>query len=469
MFLKDSMRDLLGSLSFFTPSKQPVALARTWAKWEPVFKDIRPVPPKPFELEVVYSELLNHWKAQGRLDTAHYRLLKLAPWVIFCKPADDPGHLAQDTQFVAAYLKWIASGTSSIPLASLLIAFLRDYPSAINLFEYWRAGLEALLSQADSRRFSRLRHWREKTQLFKHLEQDGPLLFARGALSSDATITANAYLTEAGLTGELGQKGFMLHAYSEMIDETRSVLDRGQNAAEKLERLFAFSLHTKFDGSIDFRFMEQRAKLTDALLLPFANKKASEINEQPIRDFLLKWLGDPRIRSAGWIGVHENAKQVMLSWLVKASLEDFFEILNSTADPIWHYRREFWQKYLDGGFIDQAWVALGRNAAEIGRRVFKSNKQYARLVKADANQSVLLMRIGGLTIAEWSHNGKCRIWTHRSADSDRNAPILYWVEYEAIELRASSDEAYTHHGSAQNNWQSKVHNCVRNYTGIVIR
>src|ERR1019366_5830248 len=46
------------------------------------------------------------------------------------------------------------------------------------------------------------------------------------------------------------------------------------------------------------------------------------------------------------------------------------------------------------------------------------------------NHSVLLMRVGPVTVYDWSHNGALRAWP-----SDwRNAPGLYRSEYERSEL-----------------------------------
>ena len=47
--------------------------------------------------------------------------------------------------------------------------------------------------------------------------------------------------------------------------------------------------------------------------------------------------------------------------------------------------------------------------------------QPGRLSGASPEQSVLLLRMSGVTIAEWSHNGSCRMWL----DGNKDAPKLY--------------------------------------------
>ena len=70
----------------------------------------------------------------------------------------------------------------------------------------------------------------------------------------------------------------------------------------------------------------------------------------------------------------------------------------------------------------------------------------------------LLMRIGNLTIAEWSHNGSLRIWHAGNAD----APELYQADYSAWELREGSDWDKRHLG----NWMAEAIEQVHRLTGV---
>jgi hypothetical protein len=51
-----------------------------------------------------------------------------------------------------------------------------------------------------------------------------------------------------------------------------------------------------------------------------------------------------------------------------------------------------------------------------------------------SNQSVLLMRLGDLIIAEWSHNGAIRFWK----STDKHAPQFHLPEYVGSQLRDGS-------------------------------
>jgi len=81
-------------------------------------------------------------------------------------------------------------------------------------------------------------------------------------------------------------------------------------------------------------------------------------------------------------------------------------------------------------------------------------------VKTD--HSVLIFKVAGLTISEWSHDGKCRIW----CESNRKSPELYQDLYIAENLREHENKNFHHHGSERYGWQKKVADYIERYTGI---
>jgi len=44
-------------------------------------------------------------------------------------------------------------------------------------------------------------------------------------------------------------------------------------------------------------------------------------------------------------------------------------VLEQTADDIWSYRQKFWMAYYSAGHIQEAWLALGYQAAWIAKRL----------------------------------------------------------------------------------------------------
>lgn len=135
---------------------------------------------------------------------------------------------------------------------------------------------------------------------------------------------------------------------------------------------------------------------------------------------------------------------------------------------MWRYRRKFWSAYLP--HITDAWVAFGSQgehlARETARRTEDNNfKRFGLLHGAVAGtHAVLIMTIGDLTIAEWSHSGKCRMWLR----GHPNAPKLYASHYRAEDLRWSEWWEASHTGNEAYGWQGKFAEKIRRETGVSV-
>jgi hypothetical protein len=83
----------------------------------------------------------------------------------------------------------------------------------------------------------------------------------------------------------------------------------------------------------------------------------------------------------------------------------------------------------------------------------------------DRNHAVLLLRLGDLVIADWSHNGRCGIWIERN----RKAPSLLKGRYTSDDVDwSSADQSWVHAGAANYTWQSKVREFLAEETGLVL-
>lgn len=159
----------------------------------------------------------------------------------------------------------------------------------------------------------------------------------------------------------------------------------------------------------------------------------------------------------------------MRGWLVEKTMEDFFSLLShvaktqADADIHWKYRRRFWNAYLQKGYIDEAWVALGPNAYEQAPDFVKGANHYARLRGVNSRHSVLIMKIGELVITEWSHSGSYRIWNF-----SRNAPEFYKNTYVRSDIIENCDHSGSHHGNTTGKWQEKVALYIKQRTGIKV-
>ena len=212
-----------------------------------------------------------------------------------------------------------------------------------------------------------------------------------------------------------------------------------------------------------------RTAIAAALLGPFLDRPPDAETRQRLQAFFLRRFGDPRLPSKKhrWSGVPDSVKHVLVRWLVKQTLDEFFRLLDETAlDRHWRYREAFWKAYFRQDLIDDAWFALSADATRLLKRIQGHRESTtAALRGAQGNQSVLLLRMSaGVTVAEWSHNGSCRIWL----DGNRSAPLLYRSDYSGGELRNGSDLSKRHDGSEYGRWQDAIARWLRDNTGASV-
>ena len=228
------------------------------------------------------------------------------------------------------------------------------------------------------------------------------------------------------------------------------------------------------------RYGEHRVVLADGLVRPWLNRRPADGIRHGLASFLIKHYGDPRMLTevhAGhrWQGVSPATITTVRRWLVGDTLQGFMRILQLTADEIWRHRERFWMAYYERGAIEEAWLALGSQAALHAQREFSRADwaQYGALVSgATSDQSVLFLRIGDMIFMEWSHNGSLRACAH----TDANVPAMYLPEYRGEELRevASYDfhngqnqrPELRHMNSEGGTWQRKARDFIEKHTGV---
>ena len=213
---------------------------------------------------------------------------------------------------------------------------------------------------------------------------------------------------------------------------------------------------------------DAQAAYAEAMLRPWFRRFPGEPIRALIVGHLLELMMDPRTNPTGWAGVSEEARWVMLGWMIKDALEQFLEVVDETIQShqsrMWAERRQFWLFHYDQQHIHECWVVFGRRGAALARHIAaqKNNPSlgtfgcFVRDVGGDPNQAVLLMRVGRLLIADWSHNGRCYIWLPGNA----NQPHLYQTEYIREDLLTGADFETPHH----RNWQSLVNDFIATHT-----
>ena len=173
----------------------------------------------------------------------------------------------------------------------------------------------------------------------------------------------------------------------------------------------------------------------------------------------------------------EACVSTLKRWLSIEYLDLFIKIIESTAvDRQFKPRKQFWLKYFEKDKISDVTLILASDADKIAHKMRTQMDntdymQWAKLELASSNQSVLLMRLGDLVIAEWSHNGAIRFWK----STDKNAPQFHLKEYVASQLRDGSlkikvgntqRNSIIHHENGE--WMNSAADTIRYFTNVTV-
>lgn len=420
-------------------------IATTWAD--------RPVrTPPTFQLDDIVNSVRNEWQERRSLDGVSAREMRWLPYAIFHPEANREVWLARDSAFMGAALGRVREHARGV--RSLLRNVLRLWPKELPIAAQIQRVLKEELKAATS---PRLREWQRRVEKYGLLSVEGPRNFAN--LLSAEPGRRTQVLEDAGLAGDL--------AYSAFLAEVDELL------ADRLKAHLLAQRYEELDSSLELlapsgrlTFQNQAPIVADALLLPFVQAEPPSKVQGTIQAFLLTHLKDPRLIQSGWARVTPAAKDVMLRWMVTASLEDFFALIARRAqEGHWRYRKAFWSAYLKRKYIADAWVILGENAElEARQRWREAVPAHGQLRGGDPDHCVLILRIGNVVVTEWSHNGTCRLWLQ---DADA-CPRFHAGKYSRDELRLNPGYQQRHHGNMQYTWQQNLASVIRNTTGIGI-
>lgn len=218
-----------------------------------------------------------------------------------------------------------------------------------------------------------------------------------------------------------------------------------------------------------------------AVLEPFEMRPPPPDVQKLLMATLVRKFRDPRIHQwpslAGSEGQSRRAicVETIKKWLSIEYLDLFIQIIQATAvDAQFNPRKQFWLKYFEKGVISDLTLILANDANTValtarGRQQGAEYMKWSALSQAGSNQSVLLMRLGDLIIAEWSHDGAMRFW--RATDPD--APDFHMGEYSARQLRSGGlrvrvsgeyKPAIVHQPNGQ--WMRWAREAIEYHTGV---
>lgn len=433
--------------------------------------DVEPRAPDLFDLEQLHRRVTTEWRRSRSLDAIRPRDLSQLPWVLFYPLGRDRKRwLGTFPRFVELYRQWLMRGRRTRPLAALLHEFLRVYPTDLPTFDKIRLFLRRALYGGETEDPPSLRKWGERCERFHLLEADRGKRFVFDVLAG--STSPDQMLDDAGLARGLAHSGFLKSGILTALREWVPTRSLGAASDAMHGRLLAL---LEYEDGLRFDDRPMRVEVASGLLAPCIDRAPVPQTKEALQSFFLKHFRDPRLPSGKhrWSGVSEDIRRVMIRWLVERALDQFFMLLKETAyDQHWRYREAFWRAFLDEGYIDDIWFVLG-SQAEAMLEVMSDDPEAlettAELYGAQSDQSVLLMRMPGITIAEWSHSGSCHLWL----DGAQGAPDLYEQDYDAYELRRPypyprswNAHSQRHDGSQRGRWQDKIASWLRKNTGI---
>jgi hypothetical protein len=404
--------------------------------------------------------VLEEWSETGSTRNLTSRELRNVAYNLHHCAADSGLCLSNNDAFWKDYLRTVEQRPSVLLAKRLTALFLQHFGKNRTLDDALARILKAIAATAPTPQLTRL-----ITHRLVDAEH-GPHELGRLVASADIP---NELLSTLGFESTLARTGFEAQAFGHFCrSASQANLDPESIAVKVLE------WGTSSSQRSAMKFPEEAGNAANALLLPWAysGQSPSKSIEAKIKQFLISTLGDPRFRtaSARWSTVSAEARTVLKRWMNRASVFQFFDIVDETMDSpdarrMWRYRRAFWTCYLD--HIEDAWVVFGpigrSRAFEAAHRAEdKSLREFGTFNTSGAQSShaVLILTLGDLTIAEWSHNGKCRMWA-----SPANAIQPYQKYYSVSDLRNGDWEA-SHTGNEQYRWQMKFADKIRSETGI---
>lgn len=258
------------------------------------------------------------------------------------------------------------------------------------------------------------------------------------------------------------------------LDVLADYLGARENSEDQIARFIRLSSRDKeVHESLKAAVMVGVILGGDKLALDSAiSKKCRELVEANYPDPSVdknKWPSLPEM--LGGEKARDECIEIVRRWRVFQSINLFFRVIGQTVtkDEYKHHfpkRKDFWLGYFKQNAVSDAWIILGKDAAELMETMTRrgdseiANLKYARLGGAMREQSVLLLKVGSLTIMEWSHSGACRVWR----SSDAKAPKFRQSHYQREYLMSDPEVSVRHDPNGK--WQGNLHRIIRDKGGV---
>ena len=229
-------------------------------------------------------------------------------------------------------------------------------------------------------------------------------------------------LKSAGISDPLAS-GIMDFAHVSYVQKLAPELDK----QDRIDQLFKWLMPEP--GKLQTRGMKV---VVESLLFPWLSSTPSDDQRTSITERLILLFGDPRLRPAKWQTIDQKYLDLMYSWLTKAELLFFTDILSDAQEShMWQPRRDFWIELYNEGLIEQAWVAFCPGAEQVAKqKISQGNLGVAKnrfgLQTGRANTSILIMKIKDKIFVDGCHSYKTHVWDV----TDPTTPPLFKKRYD---------------------------------------
>jgi hypothetical protein len=319
--------------------------------------------------------------------------------------------------------------------------------------------------------------WPARAERFALFDPDlAPRRLGRFVIGGSAP--ADQMLAEAGLDTDGRRQGGLGVAAFRVACEEVETRKRGAVVAGQLRLLdWAFPRGRGRDLSLPDAWPD----LAAAMFVPWADTPPEKDHQSLLSAYAIDYAGDPRTLPPKWRKVQDlrpDALHTLKRWLVRASVLQFFDIVDSVADErMWRYRRSFWASYVEAEHVDDAWIVFGAAGVSHARAVAERDgeaalRQFGRLEPGagrSPNHACLLMTIGDLIIAEWSHNGRCYMWRRDTPKAPKLGQPRYYPDELAHSLSSIDGGqriGIAHMQAESYGWQRRVAQHIADEIGV---
>lgn len=167
-------------------------------------------------------------------------------------------------------------------------------------------------------------------------------------------------------------------------------------------------------------------QIMTGLLDRYASSTRRDQAHELLKNASLDLWGNPQYESAmGWSNVKPETKLMVIQWFVRADLEAFFRVFNTTADE---RRFKYWMRFIKKISFSQIFLgpyALNSRRSDHQKFIKENKGRYAELLGGTATNNSFMVKIGNLYIVEFSETGNaCYIYNQHPIQQKQRVSLF---------------------------------------------